>query len=78
MTKIGLVGCGMWGRNLARNLAQLDVLLAVADHNDEMLLNALHNFTAKNVNLMQFWLTALMALSLPHLHQVMKGWQLQR
>ena len=35
MTKIGLVGCGMWGRNLARNLAQLDVLLAVADHNDE-------------------------------------------
>ena len=35
MTKIGLVGCGMWGSNLARNLAQLDVLLAVADHNDE-------------------------------------------
>lgn len=31
MTKIGLIGCGMWGRNLARNLAQLDVLTAVAD-----------------------------------------------
>ena len=35
MTKIGLIGCGMWGRNLARNLAQLDVLAAVADRNDE-------------------------------------------
>ena len=35
MTKIGLIGCGVWGRNLARNLAQLDVLAAVADRNDE-------------------------------------------
>ncbi|MFZ8992276.1 MAG: Gfo/Idh/MocA family protein [Candidatus Puniceispirillaceae bacterium] len=33
MTKIGLIGCGMWGRNLARNLAQLEVLAAVADQN---------------------------------------------
>ena len=31
MTKIGLIGCGMWGRNLARNLAQLDALHCVAD-----------------------------------------------
>ncbi|MBL6595328.1 MAG: Gfo/Idh/MocA family oxidoreductase [Candidatus Puniceispirillum sp.] len=35
MTKIGLIGCGMWGRNLARNLAQLDVLAAVADQNTD-------------------------------------------
>ena len=35
MTKIGLIGCGMWGRNLARNLQQLDVLAAVADRHDE-------------------------------------------
>ena len=35
MIKIGLIGCGMWGRNLARNLAQLDVLSAVADRHDE-------------------------------------------
>jgi len=35
MTKIGLIGCGMWGRNLARNLAQLNVLAAVADRHDE-------------------------------------------
>ncbi len=33
MIKIGLIGCGMWGRNLARNLAQLNVLAAVADKN---------------------------------------------
>ena len=35
MIKIGLIGCGMWGRNLARNLAQLDVLAAVADRHHE-------------------------------------------
>ena len=35
MIKIGLIGCGMWGRNLARNLAQLDVLAAVADKYDD-------------------------------------------
>ena len=31
MANIGLIGCGMWGRNLARNLAQLGVLAGVAD-----------------------------------------------
>ena len=31
MTRIGLIGCGMWGRNLARNLAALGVLTGVAD-----------------------------------------------
>ena len=31
MTKIGLIGCGAWGHNLARNLAQLNVLNCVAD-----------------------------------------------
>jgi predicted dehydrogenase len=31
MVQIGLIGCGMWGRNLARNLAQLGVLASVAD-----------------------------------------------
>ena len=33
MAKIGLIGCGMWGNNLARNLVQLDALVAVADQN---------------------------------------------
>ena len=33
MTKIGLIGCGMWGNNLARNLVQLEALVAVADRN---------------------------------------------
>ena len=31
MTRIGVIGCGMWGRNLARNLAQLGVLGGGAD-----------------------------------------------
>ena len=35
MTRIGLIGCGMWGRNLARNLASLGVLAAVADQNGD-------------------------------------------
>ena len=35
MAKIGLIGCGMWGYNLARNLVQLDALVAVADQNVE-------------------------------------------
>jgi UDP-2-acetamido-3-amino-2,3-dideoxy-glucuronate N-acetyltransferase len=35
MAKIGLIGCGMWGENLARNLVQLDALVAVADQNAE-------------------------------------------
>ncbi len=33
MAKIGLIGCGMWGQNLARNLAQLGALIAVVDKN---------------------------------------------
>ena len=35
MTRIGLIGCGMWGRNLARNLASLGALAAVADQSDD-------------------------------------------
>ena len=35
MTNIGLIGCGMWGRNLARNLASLDALACVADATPE-------------------------------------------
>ena len=35
MAKIGLIGCGMWGHNLARNLAQLGALVAVADRHVE-------------------------------------------
>lgn len=34
MIKIGLIGCGMWGRNLGRNLAQLGVLACVADRDN--------------------------------------------
>ena len=31
MVKIGLVGCGRWGRNILRDLRQLGALVAVAD-----------------------------------------------
>lgn len=31
MNKVALVGCGGWGRNLARNLAELDVLARIVD-----------------------------------------------
>ena len=35
MAKIALVGCGMWGRNIARNLSRLDALAAVCDSDSE-------------------------------------------
>jgi UDP-2-acetamido-3-amino-2,3-dideoxy-glucuronate N-acetyltransferase len=35
LTKIALLGCGGWGKNLARNLAQLGVLAAVIDPSTE-------------------------------------------
>ena len=35
MTKIGLIGCGMWGRNICRNAASLNVLAAVGDQDIE-------------------------------------------
>ncbi len=31
--KIGVIGCGMWGRNIVRNAAELGVLAAVTDSN---------------------------------------------
>lgn len=31
--RIGLIGCGAWGKNLARNLHELGVLHALCDHN---------------------------------------------
>ncbi|MEM8646467.1 MAG: Gfo/Idh/MocA family oxidoreductase [Pseudomonadota bacterium] len=29
--RVGLIGCGGWGKNIARNLAELGVLAAIAD-----------------------------------------------
>ena len=50
MMNIGLIGCGMWGRNLARNLAQLEVLAAVADHHAENAAEFGSAFAAKPVD----------------------------
>ena len=33
--QIALIGCGMWGRNIARNLHQLGVLAGVCDQSDD-------------------------------------------
>ncbi|MCG8621387.1 MAG: Gfo/Idh/MocA family oxidoreductase, partial [Proteobacteria bacterium] len=30
-TRIALIGCGAWGKHIARNLAELDVLAAICD-----------------------------------------------
>ena len=35
MARIGLIGCGLWGRNLARNLGQLGALTQIADQHPE-------------------------------------------
>ena len=48
MTKIGLIGCGMWGKNLARNLAQLNVLAAVSDRYDDKAAEFAKQFNNKN------------------------------
>ena len=50
MMNIGLIGCGMWGRNLARNLAQLEVLAAVADRHAENAAEFGSAFAAKTVD----------------------------
>ena len=50
MMNIGLIGCGMWGRNLARNLAQLEVLAAVADRHAENAAEFGSAFAAKPVD----------------------------
>ena len=50
MVNIGLIGCGMWGRNLARNLAQLEALAAVADRHAENAAEFGSAFAAKPVD----------------------------
>ena len=50
MTKIGLIGCGMWGKNLARNLAQLNVLAAVSDRCDNKAAEFAKQFNNKNLD----------------------------
>ena len=47
--QIALLGCGLWGRNIARNLAALDALYAVHDLNSDAAQNFADEFNA-NVN----------------------------
>lgn len=48
MTKIALIGCGMWGRNLARNLKDLKVLAAVSDCQDKNAADFAAQFNSQN------------------------------
>ena len=34
-SKVAVIGCGYWGKNLVRNFAELDALGAVADVTEE-------------------------------------------
>lgn len=45
--KLGLVGLGYWGKNIARNLSELGVLHAICDSNTDTLLN--YKKTYKNI-----------------------------
>lgn len=47
MANIALVGCGMWGRNIARNLAGLNALYAVCDSHQERCASFASQFDTK-------------------------------
>lgn len=51
MVNIGLIGCGMWGQNLARNLARLNVLAAVADRSDDNAVTFAAQFNSRRSNM---------------------------
>lgn len=44
--QIAVIGCGMWGRNIARNCASLNVLHAVVDHNPDRAAEFAQSFTS--------------------------------
>ena len=44
MAQIALLGCGMWGRNIARNLSRLDALAAVCDSDKDRAANFASQF----------------------------------
>ena len=46
-TNIALIGCGIWGRNIARICARLGVLNYVVDHNPEKAAEFAHTFSTQ-------------------------------
>ena len=36
MVKVGVIGCGYWGKNLVRNFHQLEALAAIHDTNPQI------------------------------------------
>ena len=45
--QIAVIGCGMWGRNIARNCASLNVLHAVVDHNPDRAAEFAQSFASR-------------------------------
>lgn len=50
MTQIALLGCGMWGRNIARNLSTLGALHAVCDSNQDRAANFAEQFDSASLS----------------------------
>lgn len=50
MAQIALVGCGMWGRNIARNLSRLEALYAVCDYDSERAANFASQFDSLSLS----------------------------
>lgn len=51
MTQIAVIGCGLWGRNIARNLAALSSLYAVHDLDDRAAQSVAEEFDCQNLSL---------------------------
>jgi UDP-2-acetamido-3-amino-2,3-dideoxy-glucuronate N-acetyltransferase len=49
--KISVIGCGYWGKNLVRNFAELGVLHAVCDTNQELAAKTSKNYKVLNQNI---------------------------
>lgn len=50
-TKISVIGCGYWGKNLVRNFAELGVLHSVCDANQELAKKASETYGVPSFNL---------------------------
>ena len=49
--KIALIGCGSWGKNIARNLSQLNALSCVYDPYSDIAKQVTHDLKLPNYSL---------------------------
>ena len=50
MTKVAVIGCGHWGKNLVRNFAELGALGAISDTNSELAAQFSNQFNVPALN----------------------------